>query len=118
MRTAVLRTSIGYLGINGNTNSMFRSDLLARLTGKAGDDDRKGTDCTGAGECRGDRLRISGATADGGGRGGSGGAAVGGGGQGGAGGGAACQAIIPGDGTMTWDDNGNAECGTITRPDG
>jgi hypothetical protein len=66
----------------------------------------------------------SGAGADGGGHAGggaggggghaAGGGTGGGGGKGGAGG-SLCQPIIPGDGTMTWDDNGNAECGTITE---
>jgi hypothetical protein len=61
----------------------------------------------------------SGAGADGGGHAGGGGAVAAGGssgsgGKGGAGG-ATCQPFIPGDGTMTWDDNGNAECGTITE---
>ncbi|HEX3901826.1 MAG TPA: hypothetical protein VH853_03185 [Polyangia bacterium] len=53
----------------------------------------------------------SGATADGGGRGGSGGGT---GGQGGAGGAGICQSLIPGDGTMTWDDNGTPQCGTVS----
>jgi hypothetical protein len=55
-------------------------------------------------------------TADGGGtgHGASGGNATGGGGKGGGGGSAACTPIIPGDGVMTWDDNGLPECGTIT----
>lgn len=57
----------------------------------------------------------SGASPDGGGQGGSGGVAGGGGGKGGTGGSAVCQPLIAGDGTMTWDDNGAAQCGTITE---
>ncbi|HVZ74012.1 MAG TPA: hypothetical protein VHJ20_16650 [Polyangia bacterium] len=55
----------------------------------------------------------SGANADGG-SGGHGGGGGNGGGSGGNGGSAACAPIIPGDGVMTWNDDGVAECGTIT----
>jgi hypothetical protein len=44
--------------------------------------------------------------------GGSGGGSAG---RGGAGGASACQPIIPGDGTATWDDDGVAECATLTE---
>jgi hypothetical protein len=59
----------------------------------------------------------SGAGADGGGHAGSGPGGSSGGGSGGKGGagGSVCQPFVAGDGTMTWDDNGNAECGTITE---